>query len=299
MSKKNKILIIASVLLVAIVATTILVLCLVVFKPEDGKKVTVLSLGEKIYVQAEETNEDCSYRFKFKNGNVEKFYDSSTRTLDITEQIWQGYIAVGQPYDISVCYVDSGGVLTGDYGESISHTFSLQLGAPGVILNENQLSWEAVRGAEFYTIRYSYGDQIMSITTDLLTFDLTSLHGGTRTVSVFSCSSNVNYRESAPSNAFTLLVEHELPEFISSNLNTQTYVLTIIGKEYFENAILLDKDGNEFLLKDLDCKKTGSNYVSNINIRAYYKPNVSYFVKPLADIYNSFSGEAILVRTQA
>ena len=68
MSKKNKILIIASVLLVAIVATTILVLCLVVFKPEDGKKVTVLSLGEKIYVQAEETNEDCSYRFKFKNG---------------------------------------------------------------------------------------------------------------------------------------------------------------------------------------------------------------------------------------
>ncbi len=296
MSKKNKIIIIISALSLAVITAVVLVLCLIVFKPDVGKKVTVLNSGEKVYVQADEAEDDCTYRFRFVNGSVEKIYDSSTRTLDITEQIWQGYIAVGQPYKISVCYVDNGGVLTGDYGEEISHTFSLQLGAPNVSLDGNILSWDAVRGAEFYTLRYTYGDQVISVTTDLLTFDLTTLHGGTRSVSVSSCSSNVNYRESASSKSFTVLISHALSEFISSSLNTQTYNLTITGKEYFESAVLVDESGNEYILNNLDCKKSGSNYVVNVNIRAYYKTNVNYYVKPLADAYNSFDGQATLIR---
>lgn len=298
-SKKNKIIIIVSAISVVIIATVVLILCLIVFKPETGKKVNVLSVGDKIYVQADEAEDDCTYRFRFQNGETEKFYDSNARTLDITEQIWQGYIAVGQPYNISVCYIDSGGVLTGDYGEAISHTFSLKLSTPNVSLEGNQISWEAVRGAEFYTIYYPYGDKIISVTTDLLTFDLSTIHGGNRMVSVTSCSTNVNYRESEPSNIITLLVEHELFEFVSSSLNQQTFELTIIGKEYFENAVLTDKDGDEFILRDLNCSKSGSYYIASVNIRAYFNQNNQYFVKPLADEYNLFNGQAISVSIKA
>ena len=298
-SKKNKIIIIVSAISVVIIATVVLILCLIVFKPETGKKVNVLSVGDKIYVQADEAEDDCTYRFRFQNGDTEKFYDSNTRTLDITEQIWQGYIAVGQPYNISVCYIDSGGVLTGNYGESLSHTFVLKLSSPNVSLEGNQISWEAVRGAEFYTIYYPYGDQIISVTTDLLTYDLSDLHGGTRTVSVTSCSTNVNYRESESSNIITLLVEHELFEFVSSSLNQQTFELTIIGKEYFENAVLVDKDENEFILKNLDCKKSGSSYIVNVNVRAYFKPNTQYSVKPYAYEHNTFNGLPISVTIKA
>lgn len=296
MSKKKKIIIGCSIASVAVIAVIVLVLCLVVFKPDPGRSVQVVLSGEQVYIQAQEAEDDYTYRFRFQQNGNEVFYDSASRTLDITDELWQGYIALGQPYNISVCYVDSAGVLSGNYGEAISYTFTLQLASPTLQLDGTTISWQAVRGADFYTIRYSLDDQIISLTTDLLSYDLSNLHGGVRSISVTSNSASANYRESVSSQPITATIHHELPAFQSASLNTQNLTLTITSSEYFSQALLTDDQGQEYLLSGLTCSRLGNTYVSSVVIRSVYSQGRTYFVRPVADSYNSFSGSATTVR---
>lgn len=288
-SKKKKIIIGVSVGVSLAVIIAVIVLCLVLLRPSEGKNVSVILSGEQIFVQADEADEDYTYRFRFVSNGEERLYDSSSRTLDITEEFWQGNLRLGENYTISVCYVDSAGVLAGDYGEEIISSFALKLASPDVSLAEGILTWDQVRGADYYTIYFSVGDELQSMTTQELSFELSALPGGERSVVVTSCSNNANYIESQPSTQFTATVIHEIPAFNSAFLNPTTCVLTIESSEKVSAIRVMDNLGGSFLIEQLDYEYSNGTWLITANLQAIYQSGATYTVQPEADEFNLYS----------
>lgn len=289
MSKKKKIIIGVSVGVSLAVIIAVIVLCLVLLRPSEGKNVSVILSGEQIFVQADEADEDYTYRFRFVSNGEERLYDSSSRTLDITEEFWQGNLRLGENYTISVCYVDSAGVLAGDYGEEIISSFALKLASPNVSLADGILTWDQVRGADYYTIYFSVGDELQSMTTQELSFELSALPGGERSVVVTSCSNNANHIESQPSTQFTATVIHEIPAFNSAFLNPTTCVLTIGSSEKVSAIRVMDNLGGSFLIEQLDYEYSNGSWLITANMQAIYQSGTTYTVQPEADEFNIYS----------
>ncbi len=298
-SKKKKIIIGVSVGISVAVALIVIILCLVLLKPNQGKNLEIVDAGQQIFVQAEDAGEDYTYRFKFVQNDNETTFDSSTRTLDLTEKLWNGELKLGLQYKISVCYVDSAGVLSGDYSEEISYTFKLKLASPTISINGSVISWEEVRGADFYTIRYAVGNEILSIETDVTSFDLSKLPGGERTVFVTSGSKSNGLIESDSSNQITTVVNHSYQEFEYAYLDLKTFVLTIVASEKVGAVKIRDNLGNEYIADNLIYESFHAVWNIKIDVKGIYKTGTTLTVQPEEDEFNSFSGKATTVVNQA
>lgn len=298
-SKKKKIIIGVSVGISVAVALIVIILCLVLLKPNQGKNLEIVDAGQQIFVQAEDAGEDYTYRFKFVQNDNETTFDSSTRTLDLTEKLWNGELKLGLQYKISVCYVDSAGVLSGDYSEEISYTFKLKLASPTISINGSVISWEEVRGADFYTIRYAVGNEILSIETDVTSFDLSKLPGGERTVFVTSGSKSNGLIESDSSNQITTVVNHSYQEFEYAYLDLKTFVLTIVASEKVGAVKIRDNLGNEYIADNLIYESSHAVWNIKIDVKGIYKTGTTLTVQPEEDEFNSFSGKATTVVNQA
>ena len=288
-SKKKKIIIGVSVGVSLAVIIAVIVLCLVLLRPSEGKNVSVILSGEQIFVQADEADEDYTYRFRFVSNGEERLYDSSSRTLDITEEFWQGNLRLGENYTISVCYVDSAGVLAGDFGQEIVSSFNLKLASPNASLTDGILAWDQVRGADYYTIYFSVGDELESMTTQELFFNLSALPGGERIVVVTSCSNDEHYIESEPSKQFTATVIHEIPAFDRAFLNPTTGVLTIESSEKVSAIRVMDNLGDSFLIEQLDYEYSNGSWLITANMQAIYQSGATYTVQPEADEFNIYT----------
>ena len=298
-SKKKKIIIGVSVGISVAVALIVIILCLVLLKPNQGKNLEIVDAGQQIFVQAEDAGEDYTYRFKFVQNDNETTFDSSTRTLDLTEKLWNGELKLGLQYKISVCYVDSAGVLSGDYSEEISYTFKLKLASPTISINGSVLSWEEVRGADFYTIRYAVGNEILSVETDVTSFDLSKLPGGERTVFVTSGSKSSGLIESDSSNQITTVVNHSYQEFEYAYLDLKTFVLTIVASEKVGAVKIRDNLRNEYIADNLIYESSHAGWNIKIDVKGIYKTGTTLTVQPEEDEFNSFSGKATTVVNQA
>ncbi len=298
-SKKKKIIIGVSVGISVAVALIVIILCLVLLKPNQGKNLEIVDAGQQIFVQAEDAGEDYTYRFKFVQNDNETTFDSSTRTLDLTEKLWNGELKLGLQYKISVCYVDSAGVLSGDYSEEISYTFKLKLASPTISINGSVLSWEEVRGADFYTIRYAVGNEILSVETDVTSFDLSKLPGGERTVFVTSGSKSSGLIESDSSNQITTVVNHSYQEFEYAYLDLKTFVLTIVASEKVGAVKIRDNLRNEYIADNLTYESSHAGWNIKIDVKGIYKTGTTLTVQPEEDEFNSFSGKATTVVNQA
>lgn len=298
-SKKKKIIIGVSVGISVAVALIVIILCLVLLKPNQGKNLEIVDAGQQIFVQAEDAGEDYTYRFKFVQNDNETTFDSSTRTLDLTEKLWNGELKLGLQYKISVCYVDSAGVLSGDYSEEISYTFKLKLASPTISINGSVISWEEVRGADFYTIRYAVGNEILSVETDVTSFDLSKLPGGERTVFVTSGSKSSGLIESDSSNQITTVVNHSYQEFEYAYLDLKTFVLTIVASEKVGAVKIRDNLRNEYIADNLIYESSHAGWNIKIDVKGIYKTGTTLTVQPEEDEFNSFSGKATTVVNQA
>ena len=298
-SKKKKIIIGVSVGVSVAVALIVIILCLVLLKPNQGKNLEIVDAGQQIFVQAEDAGEDYTYRFKFVQNDNETTFDSSTRTLDLTEKLWNGELKLGLQYKISVCYVDSAGVLSGDYSEEISYTFKLKLASPTISINGSVISWEEVRGADFYTIRYAVGNEILSVETDVTSFDLSQLPGGERTVFVTSGSKSSGLIESDSSNQITTVVNHSYQEFEYAYLDLKTFVLTIVASEKVGAVKIRDNLRNEYIADNLIYESSHAGWNIKIDVKGIYKTGTTLTVQPEEDEFNSFSGKATTVVNQA
>ena len=298
-SKKKKIIIGVSVGVSVAVALIVIILCLVLLKPNQGKNLEIVDAGQQIFVQAEDAGEDYTYRFKFVQNDNETTFDSSTRTLDLTEKLWNGELKLGLQYKISVCYVDSAGVLSGDYSEEISYTFKLKLASPTISINGSVISWEEVRGADFYTIRYAVGNEILSVETDVTSFDLSKLPGGERTIFVTSGSKSSGLIESDSSNQITTVVNHSYQEFEYAYLDLKTFVLTIVASEKVGAVKIRDNLRNEYIADNLIYESSHAGWNIKIDVKGIYKTGTTLTVQPEEDEFNSFSGKATTVVNQA
>ena len=281
-SKKKKIIIGVSVGVSLAVIIAVIVLCLVLLRPSEGKNVSVILSGEQIFVQADEADEDYTYRFRFVSNGEERLYDSASRTLDITEEFWQGNLRLGENYTISVCYVDSAGVLAGDFGQEIVSSFNLKLASPDVSLADGILTWD-------HTIYFSLGDELESMTTQELFFNLSALPGGERSVVVTSCSNDEHYIESQPSTQFTASVLHQIPAFDRAFLNPTTGVLTIESSEKVSAIRVMDNLGDSFLIKQLAYEYSNGSWLITANMQAIYQSGTTYTVQPEADEFNIYT----------
>lgn len=293
-NKKQKIIIISVVSALLVITAIILFLCLFVFKPKSAPSVEVILAGEQVFVKVDESEKDYAYRFRFQENNNEVCYDSSTSVLNITEELWQENLKIGVQYNISVCYIDSGGVLCGDYSQPIEYTFNIKLSSPVLSLNENILSWEEVRGADYYNVSYYFIDRTFNISTSTLQFDLTTIPGGKYNVNVTSCSNKENFQQSQESQ-ITVELNHNLMPFLSATINPQTFILTVDGNEYIPAIRLTDDVGNSYLLKDFSIEKSSNGWRYRIDVKAIYVSGRIYYVSPEPFEFNSYQGQTTKV----
>ncbi len=295
-SKTKKIIIISSV-----VGGTILILiaCLLLvffFKPDQGEKLQVENISNHIYISAPYA-EEKTYNFKFTNGDEIKTFNSVSRQFDITELLWNGELSFGTQYNISYCLVEKSGILAGEYSDSIEYTPTIKLDAPVVNFDDLTctISWQQVRGAEFYNLYYFDGDQLVSLDVDDTSFDLSLIKGGERQVYVTSNSNQSFFFESENSNIISTTVIHKLLPFINAYID-QFYNIHILSTESVEGVDVFVSDQMYYVDKnDFESIKTNEGYEIIFSAQLFYNDNVQIKVRPSQNIFNVYEDELTLV----
>lgn len=299
MTKRKKIIISVSVLVSAAIILTACLLLVFLLKPKPAENVFVEAGDYQIFVKTVPSEENHSYRFKFSSSEGEIVIDSESHILDITEHLWNGKLKVGTSYRVSVCLVEPSGILAGNYSKETALTPSLKLKSP--VLNfdeeESRISWQAVRGAEFYSIYYSTENGLVKETTTNLSFALTRIRGGERNIFVTAGSSNSFLIESDKSNTVKATVIHILPEFTSAYID-QDFVVHIVSPEQVAGVVLCDTSLNiDYKIEKFDVSRQGENYVLSFSAAGVYMQGKAFTVRPLSDAWNIFNGKAITLES--
>lgn len=299
-SKKNKKLKLILVLVAVgiVLALTACLLTVFLLKPSGGGEVMVFSYDHQVFVKTDVKEDQRTYRFKFEtNGQVVEI-NSDSNVLEITQNLLDDEIHLGVAYDVSVCLVEPSGILAGEYGKAKAFTPSLRLKAPQVSLSSEDnktLSWQAVNYADYYTVCYYDGSLLEKFVVSTTQFDVSLLMGGDREIFVTSHSNRTGIAESEKSNVIRIAVSHELKSFLSGIVNGQTKQVSIAAEENVNGIVLIDeKHSQEYRIVNFTKTKSATGYIFSFNIGLVYtEDDQTFLVKPLEDLYNTFTGEAI------
>lgn len=296
MTKKKKIITIVSISVSLVLVLTVCLLLVFLLKPQKANTVSVINTGQNIYVKSSVAEGEKTYRFKFVSGDEIREFDSSSHLFDITNLLWNGDLNFGDNYSVSVCYVDSSGILAGDYSESVNFVAQIKLASPEVSIDEQNLflNWENIQGADFYFINYYDGNQFVKIKSYETSFELSTIKGGDRNIYVTSASEHEYFLESEKSNTLSVQVIHELLEFDSAFLNSENKTITIYANEFIDE-ILLTVDGEQYKIYDFDIIQNDGEFEITFSISLIYNSSATFKVSPAGDLYNVFNGEPTLV----
>lgn len=296
-SKKNKklIIILVSVAVGVVLALTACLLAVFLSKPTSGGEVVVLSYDHQIFVKTDIKEEQRTYRFKFETTGQMVEIDSDSNVLEITEELLADQLHLGVTYDVSVCLVEPSGILAGEYGKAKAFTPSLSLRAPQISLSAEDgktLSWQAVDYADYYTVCYYDGSTLEKFAVSDTQFDTSLLMGGDREVFVTSHSNKLGITESEKSNEIHTTILHELKGFSRGTVNKQTKQVSVVSEENVTGIILVDeKHSQEYRIVNFTKTKTVAGYTVSFNIGLIYtEDDQTFLVKPLDDLYNTFTG---------
>lgn len=296
-SKRKKIIISVSVLLSAAVILTACLLLVFLLKPKPAERVFVEAGDYQIFVKTDASEQNHSYRFKFAFGEEEFVVDSQSHILDVTEHVWNGKLKLGTSYRVSVCLVEPSGVLAGNYSRETVLTPRLKLKSPTVTFSEEdvRISWQAVRGADFYNIYYSTQNGLAQEKTASLSFDLSRIIGGKHNIFVTAGSANTFLKESDKSNTITATITHTLSEFTAAYID-QDYVVHITSPEKVPAIVLRDlQSGIDFTIEEFDVIKEGESFVISFSAAGVYSQDKTFTVRPLGDAWNVFNGKATVL----
>lgn len=295
-SKRKKIIITLSVVIGAILILVASLLLVFLLKPDKGEQLRVDTINNRIYISAQQEDER-TYVFKFANGDEVKTFDSASSQFDITELLWSGELSFGTSYEISYCLVEPSGILAGEFSEPILYTPVIRLDAPVVSFNEETflISWETVRGAEFYNIYYYDGSDLIASQVEGTSFDLTQIKGGDRQVFVTSSSNQSFFYESELSNVISTTITHTLAPFDNAFID-ENYDLHIITIDNIDGVDVLVGEQKYFVSKnDFVITKTQTGYEIIFSAKSFYKPGQQIKVMPHADEFNIYTSEPTIV----
>lgn len=301
-SKNRKLLMILIPVIVGVVLVlTACLLAVFLSKPGQAGEVEIKSYDRQVFVKTKVEEDQRTYRFKFTANGKSVVISSESNMLEITQALLDDKLHLGTTYDVQVCYVDPSGILAGDYGKATSFTPTLRLANPVITLSEEDgktISWQSVEYADFYNVCYYDGSMLEKIKTTQTSFDLSAIKGGQRQVFVTSASNRTGLRESEKSNIVSLNVTHQMKAFTSGTVDKVTKRVSIISPESVDGIVLTDLLNNlEYNIVDFTTAKSADRYVITFSINLIYTTDEQTFsVKPLADEYNLFSGEAIELR---
>lgn len=299
-SKKNKKLIIILVSVAVGIVLALIACLLAVFLsiPKNGGEIQVLSYDHQVFVKTDVQEKERTYRFKFKCESDIVEIDSNSNVLDITQKLYDDELHLGTVYEVSVCLVEPAGILAGEYGKVKTFTPTLSLRAPEISLNAEDgktLSWQAVEHADYYTVCYYNASMLEKVIVSDTEFDITSLLGGDRQIFVTSQSNKKGLNESEKSNVVEATIVHSMESFLSGTINKQTKQVTIIASENVRGIVLRDvKNANDYRIVNFKSAKSSAGYTITFNIGLIYTEDDQTFeAKPLEDLYNRFTGDAI------
>lgn len=301
-SKNRKLLMILIPVIVGVVLVlTACLLAVFLSKPGQAGEVEIKSYDRQVFVKTKVEEDQRTYRFKFTANGKSVVISSESNMLEITQDLLDDKLHLGTTYDVQVCYVDPSGILAGDYGKATSFTPTLRLANTSIALNDEDgktISWQSVEYADFYNVCYYDGSMLEKIKTTQTSFDLSAIKGGQRQVFVTSVSNRMGLRESEKSNIVSLNVTHQMKAFTSGTVDKVTKRVSIISPESVDGIVLTDLLNNvEYNIVDFTVAKSADRYVITFSINLIYTTDDQTFsVKPLADAYNLFSGEAIELR---
>lgn len=298
--KKNKklIAILVSVGVVVALALTACLLAMFLLKPAQGGTVEILSFDHQIFVKTGVSEDERTYRFKFKSSSSTVEINSESNVLDITQKLLDDELHVGTMYEVSVCMVEPSGILAGDYGKATTFTPTLILAAPQISLNAEDgktLSWQAVEYADYYTVCYYDGSTLEKLSVTGTEFDITTILGGERQIFVTSHSNRNGLKESEKSNVVETTVIHKMNTFVSGTVSAKTKTVTIVAAEKISGIVLTDEsDNSKYTIIDFTSRKIATGYEITFNIGLIYtSEGQTFLAKPLEDDYNTFVGEEI------
>ena len=294
-SKKKRNIILISVIAAVVVILTASLLLVFLLKPNPANAVEVIATDHQIFVKAAINEEERTYKFKFEcDGQVEEI-PSTSNILEITDYLWSGQLELGKLYKVSVCQIEPSGVLAGDYGQATSFIPTLKLQSTNVIYDESTkiISWQEIKGADFYYVAYNDGLDVIKVRTDDTAFDTTLLKGGERNIFVTAASNNNYLLESNASNLINTVVIHNISEFTTAFIDVN-YTVNILSPERVSGIVL--NDGKEdHVITSFTIAPFEEGYRITFSAKLFAGEGKRLTVKPLADDFNIFNGNVTVV----
>ncbi len=291
MTKKKKIIISVSVVSAVVLIVTAILLLVFLLKPKRANEVTINASDYQILVETQRAEGERTYRFKFVTAGQTKEISSDSHILDITPYLWDDTLHLGSEYQVSVCLVEKAGVLAGDYGKSTTFTPKIRLHSPGEIKYDaqaNLISWDEVKGADGYEVRYIDKGETEKLPTTSTNMDLALIMGGERNIYVVAVSNRDGLLES-DSSTIHLTLDHEIAEITSAVINNQKY-LVLKSKDKIKQVILKSQSEPKEVILSLSLSELQENgvYILKYDVRQL-KLSSPLTVTVVTDSHNTYS----------
>jgi len=229
---KKKWFYIASIVIASmLIVLGVVFLFVVNFNDNVPEAVTIFTSDDKTYIQSSLNDNTYGYIFRFKSQDNEIDIDTNRNILCVDALLDEDKIVLGTEYNISVQYKNEYENGYSDFSKGVNYVASKFLVAPVIAVEEGKITWESVEYADYYEVTYSAGNNMLTVTTVDLYLNFDKLVGGEHNFYVVAKSIEDCYLDSAKSNVVIAETYHVISRFVSATFNTQTKILTIIGKE--------------------------------------------------------------------
>jgi len=277
--------------------------------------VEIYTSNNKTYIEASLNDNSNGYIFKFNDGKKDFTYESKNNLICADNFIDNGSIALGETYQISVCYKNDYENGNSNFSEKKEWFASKFLQAPTIFIvkdysdpnntKDQSVYWDSVENADKYILYYSCGEEIVEYETKSTEVDLSVLVGGVHNFYVVAKSENEAYLDSPMSNTVTATTYHKVKSFVSASFDKTSKILTITAFEDVEEVLVyIGTSQNDAVEKiypfvqgsDIFTKmKTNVGYQFLIRVNANIpEPDAYIAVKPSVSGYNIFDGTVII-----
>jgi len=284
MNKKGKITLISLCALAGILLCVGLITGFIINRNlAEAPVVEILDDGGNVFVMTKANESYRGYRFKFTGGGQAFNIDSETNILNLSNE---ERVKVGENYNISVCYLGEMEGNNSQYSKEITwHSYSY-LSTPLIILEDNLISWQEVKGADYYEV-YT-GNKVTIADTNKISFQ--NLATGNHDIFVVAYSNNQNLRHSQPSNILReTRITHVLSKVSELELNNHVLSFNSIDVLNYVNVFI---NGIKREVK-VEGIKDGEKYRYRADISAIYESGATIGVAPTADDFNFYNDEIV------
>lgn len=294
--KSKKILIIlCSCIVIGLLCVGFALAFVVGYNPYRPNKLQVIDDGNSVYLFADMNDNYKSYRFKFENSETGDLIVDSTKNLLTTYDMFRSGVVIGEEYNISVCYLSDDSVRNSQFSESITWKPYSYLQSPSIYydVDHNVIRWEDVENADFYEVYYNCQNEEKMLKVQQNSIDLQLIDGGQRDIYVVAKSNKEYHKPSLNSNTLEIGVIHEISNFSTISLDTNTKILYLTSSEKISKMrIFVNNNSYE---KNIESVKDGDVYTYAVDITEIYQTGASIGVCPVTiDSYNVYTSGDVL-----